>query len=220
MSPTTRVLAFGGHPAINGVVRIACASSPSLELVAETEDPEDVVRVAAEATPDVIIFDADLREADPALLIRQLQAVVPSAAVLALSDRSDGRSVLEILRSGASGYLVKADGLKLLGEAVASAASGRPVLDPALEQAAIDELGRFARRQREASAVATALTSRERDVLALLADGATARQIGRRLGISPRTVETHVANVYRKLGARTRVQAIGRAVTMGLVGLG
>jgi RNA polymerase sigma factor (sigma-70 family) len=91
------------------------------------------------------------------------------------------------------------------------------VVDPALEQAAVLELGRFARQARESSAVVATLTPREREVLELLAEGLTMQQIGRRLTISPRTVETHVAKLYRKLEVRSRVQAIAKAASLGLL---
>ncbi len=93
------------------------------------------------------------------------------------------------------------------------------MIAPGLEQDAVLALGRFARRAREGAEVAADLTSREQQVLELLSDGHTMRQIATRLSISPRTVETHVAKIYRKLGVRTRVQAVSRAATLGLVEL-
>jgi DNA-binding CsgD family transcriptional regulator len=92
-------------------------------------------------------------------------------------------------------------------------------VDPSLEQVAVLELGRFARQAREGSAVRATLTPREQEILGLLADGMTMQQIGRRLGISPRTVETHVSKLYRKLAVRTRVQAVARAASLGLIDL-
>jgi DNA-binding NarL/FixJ family response regulator len=88
-----------------------------------------------------------------------------------------------------------------------------------LEQDAFRALGVMARRAREGAEVAARLTRRERQVLELLSAGMTMGQIATRIGISPRTVETHVAKVYRKLGVRTRVQAVSRAATLGLVEL-
>ena len=92
-------------------------------------------------------------------------------------------------------------------------------MSPSLERDAIRSLGDMARRAREGADVAARLTRRERQVLELLGEGLTIGQIASKLGISPRTVETHVAKLYRKLGVRTRVQAISRAATLGLVDL-
>ena len=90
---------------------------------------------------------------------------------------------------------------------------------PEVEQIAVSELGKFARMAREGSEVRASLTPREHEVLVMLSTGLTMRQMANRLGISPRTVETHVAKLYRKLDVRTRVQAASRAVSLGLVDL-
>lgn len=219
MPPPTRVLAFGGHPVILGVVRLACDSSPSLNLVGETHDVAAVVPLAEETHPDVVVLDIDLGDVDPVLLILDVRDAAPSASVLALSDRSDGINVLNTMRAGAAGYVVKADGLASVGEAIRRVAAGESVIGPELEHAAVLELGRFARQAREGAEIVSQLTSREREILASLADGATTKQIARRLGISPRTVETHIAKLYRKLGVRTRVQAVARAASLGIIRL-
>jgi DNA-binding NarL/FixJ family response regulator len=139
--------------------------------------------------------------------------------VVAVSERTDGSTVLDAMRHGVDAYLVKPDGLRRIGDAIRRVLNGERVIDPALEQAAVLELGRFARQARESSEVVGSLTPREREILELLAEGLTMRQIGRRLSISPRTVETHVAKLYRKLAVRTRVQAIARAASLGLIEL-
>ncbi len=140
-------------------------------------------------------------------------------SVLVLSDRADGDLVLRVLRLGARGFVTKAEGLRGLADTIRRVLAGERVIAPGLEQDAVLALGRFAKRAREGAEVAAELTAREHQVLELLSDGHTMRQIATRLGISPRTVETHVAKVYRKLGVRTRVQAVSRAATLGLVEL-
>jgi DNA-binding NarL/FixJ family response regulator len=106
-----------------------------------------------------------------------------------------------------------------MGDAIRRTAAGERMIDAQVEQAAVAELGRFARRTREGAEVAALLTPRELEILTLLADGLTMRQVARRLAISARTVETHVAKIYRKLGVRTRVQAVARAASIGLIKL-
>ena len=140
-------------------------------------------------------------------------------AVLVLSDHAEGDLVLRALRLGARGYVTKAEGLRGLSGTIRRVLAGERVIAPGMEQDAVLALGRFARRAREGAEVAADLTAREQQVLELLSDGHTMRQIATRLGISPRTVETHVAKVYRKLGVNTRVQAVSRAATLGLVEL-
>jgi DNA-binding NarL/FixJ family response regulator len=106
-----------------------------------------------------------------------------------------------------------------VGEAVSRIAAGERLIDPELEQAAVMALGEFARHAREGSQVQATLTPREHQILLMVSDGSTMQQVASRLGISPRTVETHVAKLYRKLGVRTRVQAVARAAQLGLIDL-
>ena len=219
MARTFRVAVIGGHAVIAGVVRLACDGSRELELVGEWVVEEPLApEVLLGTAPDVLVLDLDLRSGGIAQLgsIRQGGYEGPT---LVLSERSDGPSVLRAMRAGADGYLVKARGLRTIGDAIVRVAGGERVLDPVLEREAVVELGRFARQAREGSAVRSSLSPRELEVLVLLADGLTTRQIGRRLGISGRTVEAHVSSTYRKLGVRTRVQAVSKAASLGLVDL-
>lgn len=214
-----RVVVVGGHPVIRGVVRLACGAADDLELVGEAASLEEARDVVGSTTPDVVVLDVDLPQGDALGLMRELHDAGFEGRTLILTDRTDGSSVLEALRLGAGGYFGKADGLRQITSAIRRVARGERPVDPRLEQAAVLELGRFARQAREESQVRATLTPREHEVLVMMADGLTMQQIGRRLGISPRTVETHVAKLYRKLAVSTRVQAVARAASIGLIDL-
>jgi DNA-binding NarL/FixJ family response regulator len=212
-----RVAAVAGHAVILGVVRLACDATPSLVFSGEAASLSDAESLIGSDPPDVVVLDLDLEGSDR--FLAGLRALGFVGGVLVLSDRADGASVLAAMRAGASGYLVKASGLRDVGSAVLRVANGEHVVEPRLERSAAVELGRIARQAREGTDVLTSLSQREREVLVLLAEGATMRQMGRRLGISPRTVETHVGNLYRKIGVRTRVQAVARAASLRLIEL-
>jgi DNA-binding NarL/FixJ family response regulator len=216
-SPTLQILIVGGHPVILGVVRLACAGHADLEVAGEATTGEGALTLVAGTPADVVVLDLDLADVDGLEVLRKVRLDGFAGAVLILSDRTDGTTVLDAMRRGADGYLTKADGLRQVGSAIRRVAAGERVVDPSLEQAAVFELGRFVRQAREGSEVAGTLTARERQILELLSEGLTMQQIGRRLGISPRTVETHVAKLYRKLAVRTRVQAVARAASLGLI---
>jgi DNA-binding NarL/FixJ family response regulator len=216
-SDSARVAIVGGHPVILGVVRLACEAQPDLTVAGEASTGADAVAMAIGDEVDVLLLDLDLPDVDGLEILDQVRAMGYSGAILALSDRTDGATVLAALRRGADGYLAKGEGLRHVGEALKSMASGGRIVDPALEKAAVLELGKFARQAREGADVGATLTAREREILELVAAGLTVQQVGRRLGISPRTVETHVSNVYRKLEVRSRVQAVARAASLGLI---
>ncbi|HEY7477823.1 MAG TPA: response regulator transcription factor [Actinomycetota bacterium] len=218
-SEPVRVLAIVGHPVIVGVLRLACDAEPSLRIVGEAFAGTRGLELLRKAPADVVVVDLELAEPAGVQVVRSLREDGYVGGVLAISDRSDGATVLQALRWGADGYLTKADGLREVGPALLRVARGQRVVDPSLEQAAVRELGRFARQVRQGNDAAGTVTPRERQILQLLAEGLTMRQVARRLEISPRTVETHVAKLYRKLDVRTRVQAIARAASIGLIDL-
>jgi DNA-binding NarL/FixJ family response regulator len=214
-----RVAVVGGHPVVRGVVNLACREAADLELVVEPDRASDGVEATVLADPDVAVIDLEMPDGDGIQTLRDLRSHGYAGRVLVLTDRTDGAAVLETLRHGADGCLAKADGLRTVASAVRRLDAGERLVDPSLELAAMSQLGRFAAIARESTEAAAALTGRERDVLGLLADGRTMKQIGRTLGISPRTVERHVAKVYRKLKVRSRVQAVTRAAALELIDL-
>jgi DNA-binding NarL/FixJ family response regulator len=210
-----RVAMAGGHPAVRGVVAMACTDD-DLELVEDTPAVGALAELCARARPDVLVLDVD-GATDGLSGLRDLRAHGPDTAVLMLSDRTEGTAVLDALKLGVRGYLSKADGLRTVGDAIRRIATGERVVAPAFEAAAVSALGVFARHTREGTEVESSLTPREREILSRICEGLTMQQVGRRLSISPRTVETHVAKLYRKLGVRTRVQAVARASQLGLL---
>ncbi len=213
-----RGVVAAGHPVVRSVIAIACREA-GVTVVAKVETASAAIEACRARTPDLLVLDLELPDADGFRVLSDLDDADRPEAVLVLSDHAEGDLVLRALRLGARGYVTKAEGLRGLSETIRRVLAGERVIAPGMEQDAVLALGRLARRAREGAKVAADLTSREQQVLELLSDGHTMRQIATRLGISPRTVETHVAKVYRKLGVRTRVQAVSRAATLGLVEL-
>jgi DNA-binding NarL/FixJ family response regulator len=207
------------HPAVRGAVRLSCAGKDTLEVVAEAATAQALIESCRRTTPDAVVLDLDLPDGDGLDAIRTLREEGLASVIVVLTDRTDGSAVLTALRLGVNGYLVKASGLPTVGERLARALGGERVVSPELESVTISELGRMARRAREGSEISSRLTGRERQVLAFIGRGLTMRQVATRLGISPKTVETHAGRLYRKLGVRTRVQAVARAASLGLIEL-
>jgi DNA-binding NarL/FixJ family response regulator len=213
-----RAVVAAAHPVVRSVIDLACREA-DVAVTAKVETAIAAIDACRASTPDLLVLDLELPDADGFRVLADLGDDDRPEAILVLSDRADGDVVLRALRLGVRGYVTKAEGLRGLSNTIRRVLAGERVIAPGLEQDAVLALGRFARRAREGAEVAADLTSRERQVLELLSEGQTMRQIATRLSISPRTVETHVAKLYRKLGVRTRVQAVSRAATLGLVEL-
>jgi DNA-binding NarL/FixJ family response regulator len=217
MGETVRAVVVAAHRTVRGVIEHACREA-GVTVVDTAETAAEATEACRSSRPELLVLDLDLPDADGLRVLADLDDIRPPS-VLVLADRADGDLVLRALRLGARGYLTKAEGLRDLATTIRRVLSGERVMTPKLERDAIGALGRMARRAREGADVEAGLTPRERQVLDLLSEGLTIRQIASRLRLSPRTVETHVAKLYRKLGVRTRVQAISRAATLGLVDL-
>jgi DNA-binding NarL/FixJ family response regulator len=218
MDGAERAVVAAAHPVVRGVIELACREA-SVTVIDRVETASAATSACRAAAPDLLVLDLELPDADGFRVLTELEDHERPTTVLVLSDHADGDRVLRALRLGARGYVTKAEGLRDLGATIRRVLAGERVIAPGLEQDAVLALGRMARLAREGAEVAAELTHRERQVLELLSDGRTMRQIATRLGISPRTVETHVGKIYRKLGVRTRVQAVSRAASLGLVEL-
>jgi DNA-binding NarL/FixJ family response regulator len=217
MGDTVRAVVVAAHRTVRGVIELACREA-GVTVVDMVETAAAATEACRSSEPELLVLDLELPDADGFQVLTDLGDDRPRS-VLVLADRADGDLVLRALRLGARGYVTKAEGLRDLAATIRRVVAGERVMTPALEKDAMGALGRLAKRAREGADVEAGLTARERQVLELLGRGFTIGQIASRLGISPRTVETHVAKLYRKLGVRTRVQAISRAATLGLVDL-
>jgi DNA-binding NarL/FixJ family response regulator len=217
MADEVQVVVAAAHRIVRGVIDLACREA-GVAVVDRAETAADAATACRDLRPDLLVLDLDLPDADGLRILADLGAMRPPR-VLVLADRADGDAVLRSLQLGVRGYVTKGDGLRDLAGAIRRVVAGERVMAPELHDGAVAALGDLARRARESADVSAGLTKRERQVLELLSEGFTVGQVATRLRISPRTVETHVAKLYRKLGVRTRLQAVSRAASLGLVDL-
>jgi DNA-binding NarL/FixJ family response regulator len=194
------------------VVGAGPAAPPGVHVLAHTDEPRHAPRLVAAARPQVVLVGLG-RDRDAVLaVVSELTVRVPDARVLAVSGKGDpAADVLAAVRAGASGYLVTADDPEALADAVRRTAEGEAVFSPGLAEVVLEEYGRPPDPTR------SRLTEREADVLRLVVEGLTARQIATRLVLSPRTVEHHIQRVLRRLGVPNRAALVRRAVENGLV---
>jgi DNA-binding NarL/FixJ family response regulator len=216
-SAPVRVFVVEDHPLLRSVIKVACDQTPSLVWVGEAEDGESAFEACRTAHPDVMVLDLSLAgELQGLELARRIREEGLSIKILVVTARTDETAVFESLIAGVDGFLEKTAGVRSMAEALERLANGERLFTTAQMQGAVAELGRRARQARDPG-TATGLTAREREVLGHAAQGLTVGQMARRLHLSPRTVETHLARAYRRLGVRNRVQALARASDLGLI---
>ena len=221
-SPTSpdaaaRVLVVEDHPLLRSIIRIACEQTAGLELVGEFDDGSAALQACRQLAPDVMLLDLSLPgELQGLDLARAVRMEGLPVRILVLTARTDEVALLESVVAGVDGYLEKTSGVRVIADALGRVAAGERIFTQAQMRGAVAEFGRRARRAREAGERPD-LSAREIEVLEHAARGLTVGQIARRLVLSPRTVETHLSNAYRKLGVRNRVQALARATALELI---
>ncbi|MFF2145276.1 response regulator [Kitasatospora sp. NPDC101155] len=218
--PTTdrpvRVMVVDDHPMWRDAVSRDLAEA-GLDVVATAGDGEEAVRRARACSPQVVVLDLNLPGLPGVEVCRQVVAHDPAARVLVLSASGEHQDVLEAVKSGATGYLVKSAGRDELLDAVRRTAVGDAVFTPGLAGLVLGEFRRLAAEPAPASAPAVPqLTARETEVLRLVAKGLSYRQIADRLVLSHRTVQNHVQNTLGKLQLHNRVELVRYAIERGL----
>jgi DNA-binding NarL/FixJ family response regulator len=209
--PVTRVMLVDDHALVRSAVRQALAAD-DLEVVGEAASADEALLLAPQLAPDVLLLDINLPGTDGLRLLRELAPRLPSTRIVMLTVSNDRRDLVEAVRNGAAGYLTKDLSPEALQRAVRGIRSGDLAMSRSMAADVIQHLAAATNRPAAASGTGevAGISAREREVLALLAEGLTDREIGERLGISPRTVETHVGSLLSKLGVRNRAQAAGR----------
>jgi DNA-binding NarL/FixJ family response regulator len=186
---------------------------PGITVVGQAEDGVAAVETVVATQPQVVLMDLNMPRCDGVEATRRIRADHPGTQVVVLTTYSDDESILGALQAGALGYLTKDATRAEIGRAVLAAAAGQAVLDPAVQQRLLSAAVRAPAAQPDHDP--DELTPRESDVLRLIAQGKSNREIARALYVSEATVKTHVNRIFAKTGSRDRTQAIRYAYTHG-----
>jgi DNA-binding NarL/FixJ family response regulator len=210
--PPVRVLVVDDHPMWRDGVRADLEADGRSRVVAEAADPEQAVAVAVRERPDLVLMDLNMPGLPGTTAIRRIAEQLPATRLLVLSASAAEPDVLEAVKAGASGYLLKSATGSELSEAVQQVARGEPVFSPSLAALVLGEFRRVAAGGDESEQ----LTERETEVLKLVARGYAYREIADRLVISIRTVQNHVQSILRKLQLNGRYELMRYAIHRGL----
>jgi DNA-binding NarL/FixJ family response regulator len=182
---------------------------PDIEVLGTASDGEEAVSLAVSLRPDVVLMDLRMPRCDGVEATRRLRERAPSTHVIVLTTYADDRSVIEALRAGARGFLTKDSGAAEIEQAIAAVVRGEAAIDPAVQHHLVDAVA-------GASELPDGLTPREAQVLTLIAQGLSNREIAARLFVSEATVKSHVNHLFTKTRVRDRAQAVAYAYRHGL----
>jgi len=213
---TIRVLVVDDHELLRAGLTSVLSTDPELEVVGQCGDGPTAVKLTSQLTPAVVLMDIEMPGGDGITATRTIRDRYPGTAVLILTTFDLDEYVLGALRAGASGFLLKTTPPRELTAAIKACAAGETTLGPTVVQRLVETYvqGRATARGNEALAT---LTSREVDVLRVMAEGKSNIEIGAQLFLAESTVKTHVTRILTKLNVRDRVQAVVIAHDSGLM---
>jgi len=212
MNEAIRVLLADDHAVVRAGIRQFLEHAPDITVVAEADDGLMAQHLITRHLPDVAVLDIQMPQASGIEVTRWLRTNYPEVGVLVLTAYDDPPYIMAVLQAGANGYVLKTASPSEIVQAVRDVYAGKSVLDLEIAGKLMSQLaGKYQQPDYEA------LTPREVEVLALTAKGYTNKAIGVQLSISDRTVQGHLANIYAKLDASGRTEAVMRGVSLGLI---
>ena len=212
-----RVMVVDDHPMWRDAVARDLTEA-GYDVVASAADGAQALRIAGATRPDVVVLDLQLPDMSGVEVTRGLRAAHPAVRVLVLSASGEQQDVLDAVKAGAAGYLLKSAARPEFLDAVRRTADGDAVFTPGLAALVLGEFRRLAAAPARDSADAPRLTERETEILRMIATGRSYKQIATRLVLSPRTVQNHVQNTLSKLHLHNRVELVRYAIEHGLAG--
>jgi DNA-binding NarL/FixJ family response regulator len=218
MVKKTKLLIVDDHPLFREGIKAIIDRSPEFEVVGEAGDARTGLQLASECRPDIALVDISLPDQSGIDLIRTLKSVLPETHILIVSMHSKMGYIIEAFQAGALGYLVKESAGGALLKALGLIAKGEFFLDNSVSREVVSKILRAADKEEYVSDVDyRSLTTCEQEILRLLAEGFSTKEIGSRLFISPKTVENHRTNIMHKLQVKRPLDLVRYAARIGLI---
>ena len=214
MSETVRVLLVDDHPLVRAGIRRVLETRPGLVVVGEASNGAEALRLIESLAPEIVVLDLAMPDVDGLEVLDRLRRRSSTLRILVLTMHAQGEYIRRAVEAGADGYLLKESAVQELLTAIDTVRAGRRYYSPRIEA----ELARPAEAGAAEPAPTGRLTTREREILREIARGLSTKEIAARLSISARTVETHRANLMRKLDIRSIARLTQYAIRAGLLG--
>jgi DNA-binding NarL/FixJ family response regulator len=212
-----RILIADDHGLVRRGARAVLHSRPGWRVVGEATNGREAVQKAIELKPDVAVVDIGMPELDGVEVTRQIREAVPNTKVLVLTMHESDQMISRALDAGACGYLLKSDLTDSFPKAVKAIAEGKRFLTPKVSEIVLKGFLMTRSRQQEGQRGGTRTTPREIEIIRLLAEGKSNKEIASQLGIAVRTVETHRAKIMLKLGLHSLAELIHYAMRHGII---
>jgi NarL family two-component system response regulator LiaR len=213
MEEKIRLLIVDDHPLIRQGLRTVLATEPWLEIAGEAGDGQEAIEMARQVEPDVILMDLNMPRLDGIAAISQIKPDLPQTEILVLTSFSEKEHVFPAIKAGASGYVLKDIPTEELLEAIRDVHQGRSSLHPTIARRLMEEI---VQPNEDLPTIEEPLTEREIDVLKLVAQGLTNREVAEQLVLSENTVSTHMRKILGKLHLANRTQAALYALRTGI----
>jgi DNA-binding NarL/FixJ family response regulator len=207
-----RILIADDHGIVRSGIKLLLDRQPDMEVIAEADDGVDALEQVVRLRPDVAVLDVSMPRMTGLQATHEIKQQSPDTQVLILSMHDDERYLFEALRAGASGYVLKSEADHDLVDAIRAVMRGEPFLTNSAQRSLVREW-----MADSSAGPSEPLTPREQEVLKLIAEAHTNREIGEILHLSEKTVESHRGNLLRKLGMRDRVELVRYAIRRGLI---
>ncbi len=211
---TTKIILADDHAIVRHGLSKLLQQDDDIEIIAQAKDGHMTLELVQELSPDIVIMDISMPELNGIEATRLIRRDHPNVRIIALSMHSGRKFVIEMLKAGASGYLLKDCAFEELDDAIRTVMDNKIYLSPSITDVVIENYVRG--NAADGESAFSVLSQREREVLQLLAEGQTTKQIGRSLHISPKTVEAHRLRIMNKLGMDSVAKLTKYAIQEGL----
>lgn len=213
---TVRILIADDHEVVRRGLRDLISAEPGWEVVAEARNGREAVNKAREFKPEVVVIDLAMPELNGLTATREIRRILPKTEIVLLTMHQSDDMVRQVLEAGARGYVLKSDAGRDLGAAISAAARHKPYFTPAVAELVLDGY-LHSKKSEQPARNPNPLTAREREVVQLLAEGKTNKEVASTLGISLKTAEAHRININRKLGLTSVSELVRYAIRNGII---